>query len=77
MLAAQVGGRVQRVVERGRESWTVIGVDRRPVEPVDRYLACLMNIEKSPNTVRAYACDLNLFVTFLAARELAWDQVSL
>jgi integrase len=64
-------------VERGRESWTVIGVDRRPVESVDRYLAWLTNIEKSPNTVRAYACDLKLFVTFLAARELAWDQVSL
>jgi integrase/recombinase XerD len=64
-------------VERGRGSWTVIGVDRRPVEPVDRYLAWLTNIEKSPNTVRAYACDLNLFVRFLAARELVWDQVSL
>jgi integrase/recombinase XerD len=77
MSAAQGSCRVQRVVERGRESWTVIGVDRRPVAPVDRYLAWLTNIEKSPNTVRAYACDLKLFVTFLAARELAWDQVSL
>jgi integrase/recombinase XerD len=77
MLAAQGSCRVQRVVERGRESWTVIGVDRRPVEPVDRYLAWLTNIEKSPNTVRAYACDLKLFVAFLAARELPWDHVSL
>jgi Phage integrase, N-terminal SAM-like domain len=64
-------------VERGRESWTVIGVDRRPVEPVDRYLAWLTHIEKSPNTVRAYACDLKKFVAFLAARVLAWDRVSL
>ena len=77
MSAAQGSCRVQRVAERGRESWTVIGADRRPVESVDRYLAWLTNIEKSPNTVRAYACDLKLFVTFLAARELAWDQVSL
>jgi integrase/recombinase XerD len=77
MLAAQGSCRIQRVVEHGRESWTVIGVDRRPVESVDRYLAWLTNVEKSPNTVRAYACDLKLFVTFLAARELAWDQVSL
>src|ERR1039458_10102865 len=77
MLAAQCSCRVQRVVERGRESWTVIGVDRRPFEPVARYLAWLTKIEKSPNTVRAYACDLKLFVTFLAARELEWDGVSL
>jgi len=77
MLAAQGSCRVQRVVERGRESWTVIGVDRRPVESVDRYLAWLSHIEKSPNTVRAYACDLKLFVTFLAACGLEWDRVSL
>ena len=78
MSAASQGCcRVQRVVEHGRESWTVIGPDRRPVEPVDRYLAWLSHIEKSPNTVRAYACDLKLFVSFLAARDLAWDRVSL
>ena len=29
MLVAQGSCRVPRVVERGRESWTVIGVDRR------------------------------------------------
>src|ERR1019366_6433265 len=77
MLAAQGSCRVQRVVERGRESWTVIGVDGRPVESVDRYLAWLTNVEKSPNTVRAYACDLKLFITFLTSRGLAWDGVSL
>jgi hypothetical protein len=53
MSAAQGSCRVQRVVERGRESWTVIGGDRRPVEPVDRFLAWLTNIEKSPNTGRS------------------------
>lgn len=78
MSAASQGCcRVQRVVERGRESWTVIGPDRRPVEPVDRYLAWLTHVEKSPNTVRAYACDLKKFVTFLATRDVRWDQVSL
>ena len=76
-MAAQGSCRVQRVVERGRESWTVIGVDGRPVESVDRYLAWLTNVEKSPNTVRAYACDLKLFITFLTSRGLAWDGVRL
>ena len=77
MSASQGSCRVQRVVERGRESWTVVGTDRRPVQAADRYLAWLTSIEKSPNTVRAYACDLKLFFTFLTARDVGWDRVSL
>ena len=77
MSASQGSCRVQRVVERGRGSWTVIGTDRRPVQAADRYLAWLTSIEKSPNTVRAYACDLKLFFVFLGARALAWDRVRL
>jgi integrase/recombinase XerD len=37
----------------GAESWTLIGNDRRPVEPVEAYPAWLSRIERSPNTVRA------------------------
>jgi integrase/recombinase XerD len=70
---------VQRVIapDSARESWTVIGDDRRPVAPVESYLAWLSRIERSPNTVRAYAQDLKTFWEFLAARGLAWDRVSL
>jgi hypothetical protein len=78
MSAASQGCcRVQRVVERGRESWTVIGEDRRAVVSVDHYLAWLTHVERSPNTVRAYASDLKKFVTFLAIRDVRWDRVSL
>ena len=31
------------------ESWTVLGHDDIPVEPVERYLAYLTDIERSPN----------------------------
>ncbi len=48
----------------------MIGADRRPVEPVQRYLAWLSRIERSPNTVRAYAQDLKSFWMFLEARGL-------
>lgn len=57
----------------GVESWTVIGDDLRPVDPVERYLAWLSNVGRSPNTVRAYAHDLELFWTFLAGLGAAWD----
>lgn len=36
-----------------RESWTVLGEDDAPLVPVERYLAYLSDIEKSPNTVKA------------------------
>ena len=42
-------------------SWTVVGPDRVPVGPVESYLAWLAHIERSPNTVRAYAHDLKLY----------------
>ena len=58
------GGFVVRRVRMpvtGAQSWTVIGPDRLPVEPVESYLAWLGHIERSPNTVRAYAHDLKLY----------------
>jgi integrase/recombinase XerD len=71
--------RVQRVLPPGGgpESWTMIGADRRPVEPVERYLAWLSRIERSPNTVPAYAQDLKSFWMFLEARGLCWDRMTL
>jgi len=55
----------------------VVGPDLRPVQPVERYLAWLSRIERSPNTVRAYALDLKAYFCFLAARGVAWDAVTL
>jgi integrase/recombinase XerD len=48
---------VQRVLvpASSLESWTVLGDDDLPVGPVERYLAYLTGIERSPNTVKAYA----------------------
>ena len=66
--------RVQRVVmpETEFESWTVLGDDQLPVEPVERFLAYLASIEKSPNTIKAYAHDLKDWFTYLAARRRDW-----
>ena len=69
--------RVQRVVMAvtGAESWTVVDDGWALVEPVERYLAHLAGIERSPNTVRAYAHGLRLWFEFLGARRLVWDSV--
>jgi integrase/recombinase XerD len=59
------------------ESWTVLGEDGVPVEPVERYLAYLTDIERSPNTIKAYAHDLKDYWVFLAVRGLDWREVRL
>ena len=71
--------RVQRVVMpvTGAESWTVVDDGWALVEPVERYLAHLAGIERSPNTVRAYAHGLRLWFEFLGARHLVWDSVGI
>lgn len=71
--------RVQRVLMPGSrvESWTVLGDDHVPVDPVERFLAYLASIERSPNTVKAYAHDLKDWFTFLVGRGLDWRAVTL
>jgi integrase/recombinase XerD len=56
----------------GERSWTVVGEDGLPVEPVEDYLAHLAAIERSPNTVRAYAHSLALWSVYLEQRGVDW-----
>src|SRR5438309_9580942 len=67
---------VQRVLmpATGTESWTLPDDDGAVVEPAERYLAHLSAIERSPNTVRAYAISLKLWFDFLAHAQLDWRQ---
>lgn len=59
------------------ESWTVVGDDAAPIEPVERYLAFLTDVARSPNTVKAYAHDLKDWFSFLAGRSMDWREVRL
>lgn len=70
---------MQRVAPPGSrvESWTVLGENDAPVAPIERYLAYLSAIERSPNTVKAYAHDLKDFFVFLACQGLDWREVRL
>ena len=65
-----------RMPSSGVVSWTVVAPDGRVVEVIDEFLGWLTGIERSPNTVEAYARDLGLFWSFLGGRGLAWDRVS-
>ncbi len=61
----------------GTRSWTVLGDDDVPVAPVDRFLAYLTDIGRSPNTVRAYAFDLKNYWEFISFRGLDWREARL
>ena len=49
---------------------------KMPVEPVERFLGYLTSIEKSPNTVKAYAHDLKDWFTYLTGHDLDWQAVT-
>ncbi|MFF3159893.1 tyrosine-type recombinase/integrase [Streptomyces sp. NPDC057910] len=71
--------RVQKVLTPGSttESWTLLGDDLRPVDPVESFLAYLSAIERSPNTIKAFAHDLKDWWTYLDGRGLGWKTVDL
>ncbi len=68
---------VQRVVMpvTGAVSWTVLGTDVSPVEPIESFLTYLAALERSPNTQRAYATSLKFWFEFLGRVDLAWADV--
>jgi site-specific recombinase XerD len=61
----------------GEESWTVLNPAHDVVGPVDRYLAHLTAVERSPMTVRSYAFDLRDFFQFLDRTGVEWTRVQL
>jgi site-specific recombinase XerD len=71
--------RVQRVLmpDSEDESWTLLGGDQVPVEPVERFLGYLASIENSPNTIKAYAHDLKDWLTYLDSHRLDWQAAAL
>jgi site-specific recombinase XerD len=71
--------RVQDIIfpETEETTWIVLDDDHLPVSPVNRYLTFLRNSEKSPNTVKNYACHLKLFWEFLSDKKIEWEKVTL
>lgn len=69
---------VQRVIQPdGEGSWTVTDPSYDVVAPIDRFLAHLGAVDRSPGTVRSYAFDLRDFFTFLEHSQLRWRDVQL
>jgi site-specific recombinase XerD len=59
------------------DSWTLLGPDLLPVEPVERWLTYLTVAERSPNTIKSYAHDLKDWFVFLDGARVDWRAVRL
>jgi Phage integrase, N-terminal SAM-like domain len=55
-------------------SWTVVDDEGLPVAPVEAFLSHLTALERSPETVRAYALSLKLWLEFLVRVGVGWDE---
>jgi integrase/recombinase XerD len=55
----------------------VLGDDYLPVKPIHEFIRYLNNIERSPNTLRAYANHLKLYWEYLNAHQKTWDTIKL
>ncbi len=73
------GLRVQPVVMPfgNPQSWTLVDADSAVVEPAEGFLSHLHAVERSPNTVKAYAHDLRDWFEFLDQQGLDWSGVRL
>jgi integrase/recombinase XerD len=65
---------VHKVLVGNAESWTVLGQDGLPAEPAEAYLAYLAALERSPNTLRAYAHSLRMWLEFLGGQQTGWRE---
>lgn len=57
--------------------WFVLGDDYLPIKPIHEFIRYLNNIERSPNTLRAYANHLKLYWEYLNDHKKTWDMIKL
>jgi hypothetical protein len=61
----------------GKTVWMVLDSDYLPVTPIQKYFRYLDSLDRSPNTIKTYACNLKLYWEFLTNKNLDWTQVTL
>lgn len=65
------------IMQDGFKAWNVIDNAGEVVTPIFQYLNYLYNLQKSPNTIRAYAHHLKHYWEYLNDKELDWTRVKL
>jgi len=60
-----------------RYSYTVLGDDYLPIEPIHQFIIYLENLDRSPYTIRSYAYHLKLFWQYLEKLNVSWKAIKL
>jgi integrase/recombinase XerD len=55
--------------------WFVVDDSFAPIQPITAFLVHLRTVERSPNTLRAYAHHLKLFWEYIQTHRLEWSAV--
>lgn len=66
----------KRGLPDGRACYDLNG-DAGGIRTANRYLLYLANLDRSPNTIRAYATDLRLWIGWLADLSRPWESADL
>ncbi|WP_414590010.1 site-specific integrase [Scytonema sp. PCC 10023] len=66
-----------RFPDSDRVSWLVLDDGYLPIQPIQSYLQYLESLERSPNTIQAYAGHLKLYWEFLRDYSIDWVDISL
>lgn len=61
----------------GFKTWNVFDKDGKEVIPISQYLNYLYDLQKSPNTIRAYAHHLKHFWQYLSDESIRWERIKL
>ncbi len=65
-----------RIPDGDRVTWLVLDDNYLSIPPIQSYLQYLESIERSPNTIHAYAGHLKLFWEFLRDSKADWKNIS-
>jgi integrase/recombinase XerD len=65
------------IMQDGFKAWRVLDNNGEIVTPIFQYITYLYHLQKSPNTIRAYAYHLKHFWEYLTNNKLSWSTVNL
>lgn len=68
---------ISSVMPDGCRTWGVFDKNNEVVSPILQYLTYLQNLERSPNTLRAYAYHLKHFWEYLTETKFDWKTIKL
>ncbi len=66
----------QVIMPDGARSWGVIE-NQQAIDPIHQYLTYLYHLQRSPNTIRAYAYHLKHFWEYLSESSFTWSLIKL